>query len=48
MNAASDPKQKNFLQNLIKNFSLDQKFEPASFFGSYIQRYRFPKKHKLF
>ena len=36
------------LQNLIRNFGLDEKFEPASFFGRFYQKYKSPKRYKLF
>ena len=31
-----DPKRKNLLANLVKNFSLDKKFEPKSFCMSFL------------
>ena len=36
------------LENMIKNFSLDQKFKPVDFFKNFLDRYLFPKRHKMF
>ena len=43
-----DTKRTNLLQNLIKNFSKDEQFQPVSFFKSILQRFKAPKRHRLF
>ena len=48
MTSKNDPKRKNLMTTLLENFNVDQKFYTVSFFKSFIQKFKSPKRHKLF
>ena len=48
LDSAEDPRRKILLKNLITNFSTDKKYKPESFFRRFMEKKKFPKRHKLF
>ena len=48
MDEKNDPKRKKLLHNLIKNFSIDDKFQPVTFLKSFVEKFRYPRRHKMF